>query len=106
MFKKLNKLFYICAYSLIFTVTVAVGIKYVVIKNKQTLVQRDIDEAQQRTTKNTNLLNQYKAELQNTNNRFLLKERVKQMDTDLVPIKSENVVTIQAAGSPSLAQSE
>lgn len=106
MFKKLNKLFYIGAYSLIFAVSVAAGIKYVVIKNQQTLVQRDIDEAQQRTVKNTNLLNQYKAELQNTNNRFLLKERVKQMDTTLTPIKPKDVVTIQSAGSPSLAQSE
>jgi len=106
MFKKLNKLFYICAYSLIFAATVAAGINYVVIKNKQTLVQRDIDKAQKQTSKNTNLLNQYKAELQNTNNRFLLKERVKAMDTNLTPIHQNDVVTIQNVTKPSLVQSE
>ncbi len=106
MFKQLNKTFYICAYTLIFAASVAVGIKYVIIKNEQTLVQRDIDEIRNQTSKNNNLLDQYKAELQHTSNRFLLKERVKTLDTQLTPIQQHNVVTIPAVNAPSLATSE
>lgn len=106
MFKTLNKLFYITAYSVIFVATVVAGINYVLIKNKQTLVQRDIDAIQKETSKNNNLLNQYKAELQNTSNRFLLKKRVKSMNTDLTPIQQTNVVTIPSLNTPSLAGKE
>jgi len=106
MFKKLNKTFYVIAYSLIFAASVAAGINYAIIKNKQTLVQRDIDEVVKRTTKNNNLLNQYKAELQNTNNRFLLKERVKAMDTALKPIPANSIVTVQTVAKPELAENE
>jgi len=106
MFKKINRLFYIVAYSLIFTLSVAAGIKYVIIKNKQTLVQREIDDVQKRTIKNTNLLNQYKAELQSSNNRFLLREQIAEMETGLQPISNNSIVTIKEKTNQRLAESK
>ena len=94
MFQKLNKLFYLSAYTAILGATVAAGLRFAILKNKQTLVLRDIDKVERRTREQDNLLNQYKADLQNSNNRFVLKNKIKALHTDLVPIKKLDVITI------------
>ncbi len=103
MFKKLNNLFYILCYGAVFSAAVAAGINYVIIKNAQTVMQRKIDKVEKQISNNQTLFTQYQAEAQNTNNRFLLKERVKALDTDLRPINPRKVITISAYQSPELA---
>ena len=94
MFSKLNKLFYLVAYSAILCAIVASGLRFAILKNKQTLVLRKIDKVERRTREQHDLLNQYKADLQNSNNRFVLKNKIKALHTDLIPINKLDVLTI------------
>lgn len=96
MFSKLSKVFYLISYSAILCALVAAGLRFAILKNKQTLVLRSIDKVEQRTREQHNLLNQYKADLQNSNNRFVLKKKIKSLKTDLIPISKVNVITIQS----------
>jgi len=103
MLSQLNKLFYIIAYIIVFGAAVAAGLNFIVIKNKHTLIKRDIDEIVKHTNRQRNMLSQYKAELQNSNNRFLLKDRIRSQNTGLVPIKQADVITIPAVDHPDVA---
>lgn len=106
MLKKLNRLFYFFSYCLVVTMIIFGGLRYAFIKNKHTLVQREIIKLEKSTRAQQNLLTQHKADLQNSSNRFLLKKRIKSSHTALVPIKTEDVITIPSVQRPSLVKSE
>lgn len=106
MLRKLNKVFYFFAYSAVICALVAGGLYFAMLKNQHTIVQRDIDKIERRTRNHQNLLSQYKADLQNSSNRFLLKDKIKSQHTGLIPIAQQDVITIPAMSNPRLVQAE
>jgi len=106
MLSKLNKALYILAYTIVICALIAAGLRFAVLKNKHTVVKREIDKVERRTRDHNNLLNQYKADLQNSNNRFLLKDKIKSMHTDLVPLNKHDIVAIPSATNPRLVHTE
>ena len=106
MLKILNKLFYFFSYSLLLCALIAGGLYLAIIKNKHTLVQREIDKVEQRTRSHNNLLSHHKADLLNSSNRFILKQKIEALHTGLIPIKNEAVIKIQAESQPQFAQTE
>jgi len=106
MFAKLNKLFYFTAYTIVLCALIAGGLYYAVLKNKHTLVQRDIDKVEQSARSQQNLLSHHKADLLNSSNRFLLKQKIESYHTGLIPISNADVITIPATSKPRIAQSE
>lgn len=106
MFKKLNKLFYFTAYTTLLCGLIAGGVYLAILKNKHTLVQREIHKVEQRTRSKQNLLSHYKADLLNSSNRFLLKQKIESYHTGLIPIKSEDIIKISASSKSRIAQSE
>ncbi len=106
MFKRLNKLFYFTAYTTVLSALIACGVYLAILKNKHTLVQRQIDKVEQQTRSKQNLLSHYKADLLNSSNRFLLKQKIEAHHTGLIPIRSEDIITIPALSKSSIARSE
>lgn len=91
-----SKLFYTVAYLVVIMAAIAAPVYYVIVKNEQTLITRDIDSVEKRIRSQKNLLAQYKADLQNCNNRFLLKDRLSKRATGLIPIEKSVLVVIPA----------
>lgn len=103
---KLNRIFYFCAYTVVCCALVASGLYFAFLKNEHTLIQRDINQVEQQTRNHKNLLTQYQADLQNSSNRFLLKEKIKSAHTELKPIVTHDVVSIPSVSRPRLVKSE
>lgn len=94
MMSKVSRLLYVVSYAFICVLLMGMGVYYVFLKNRHTLVQREIYKVEKRIRTQGNLQAHYKADLQNSSNRFLLKERLKMYDNKLIPIVESDVVVI------------
>lgn len=104
MLSKLNKIFFFTAYSTIAVALISLGVYLAIIKNQQTIVKRDIDKVEKATRSHENLFTQYQANLQNSNNRFLLKDKIASQNTGLIPIQQDDVISIPALSTPQIVQ--
>ncbi len=93
----LNKICTVGLYSLVFIGLIGVGVYFAILKNQQTYIQREIDKTKARTESQKNILNQHQAELQNSYNRFILKEQIRKGHTTLIPVKHDDIHEIESA---------